>query len=156
MNEKKDITITDHETDSRECGDQNHKYYCNHVLPNELTDYDIKLLRSMKGFSRTMILWIISKENIHGYEIMNKLNQINPAVNDKVTGGPGSIYPILHDLEESGRIRGTWESNGKRKIKYYEITQDGINTLENISNVLRCHKTPILREFWQYMFLNDK
>lgn len=125
---------------------------CNPEDAKHLKEYDIKLLKSMKGFGKTLILWLISKERIHGYELMNKLNEVNPSVGKKVQGGPGKIYPILHDLENAGMIHGTWEAHGKRKVKYYEITQEGVETLNRIKKVFRCHRTPLLEEFWRDMF----
>lgn len=124
---------------------------CRSTLSKELKDYDIKLLKSMKGFGKTMILWIISKERIHGYEIMSKLNTINPTDKEQLHGKPGKIYPMLHDLEKAGLITGTWEAHGKRKVKYYEITEEGTQTLERIKKVFRCHRTPLLEEFWRDM-----
>ena len=123
---------------------------CKSELSKQLKEYDIKLLKSMKGFGKTMILWIISKERIHGYEIMSKLNTISPAKKE-MQGKPGKIYPMLHDLEKAGLIKGTWEAHGKRKLKYYEITEEGIETLERIKRVFRCHRTALLEEFWRDM-----
>ncbi|UTB33904.1 MAG: PadR family transcriptional regulator [Methanobacterium sp. ERen5] len=127
---------------------------CKSKLSKELREYDIKLLKSMKGFGKTMILWIISKERIHGYEIMSKLNTINPA-EKKMHGKPGKIYPMLHDLEKAGLVTGTWEAHGKRKMKYYEITEEGIQTLERIKRVFRCHRTALLEEFWRDMLTKN-
>jgi DNA-binding PadR family transcriptional regulator len=59
---------------------------------------------------------------------------------------------VLHDLEEAGLIEGTWGAQGKRKIKYYEITNEGIQTLNRIRTVFRCHSSQILEEFWRDMF----
>ena len=124
---------------------------CNSEL-SKLKKYDIKLLKSMKGFGKTLILWIISKERIHGYEIMSKINKVNPAEQEQLQGKPGKIYPILHDLEKAGLIEGTWESHGKRKVKYYEITEEGVQTLERIKKVFKCHRTALLEEFWRDIF----
>jgi PadR family transcriptional regulator PadR len=120
-------------------------------LSKYLKEYDIKLLRSMKGFGKTMILWLISKDRIHGYELMTKMNEISPSAEETVSG-PSKIYPVLHDLEEAGLIEGTWGAQGKRKIKYYEITNEGIQTLNRIRTVFKCHRTQILEEFWRDMF----
>ena len=125
---------------------------CDRELSKHLKEYDIKLLRSMKGFGKTMILWLIQKERSHGYELMNKMNKISPSGDEKLKGGPGKIYPMLHDLENAGLIQGTWEAQGKRKVKYYEITKEGTQTLTRISRVFRCHNTPLLEEFWRDMF----
>ena len=109
----------------------------------------------MKGFGKTMILWLISKERSHGYELMSKMNDISPSTEETVRG-PSKIYPVLHDLEEEGLIEGAWELHGKRKVKYYEVTDEGIQTLHRIKKVFRCHKTQILEEFWRDMFSQNK
>ncbi|HEX7467979.1 MAG TPA: PadR family transcriptional regulator [Methanobacterium sp.] len=154
MEEKGSSPLEGSEAKHQEFNKQNDKVDCDPDQSKKLKEYDIKLLRSMKGFGKTMILWLISKETIHGYELMRKINQINPSVEEKLKGGPGKIYPILHDLEKAGLIIGTWEAQGKRKIKYYEITEEGTETLIRIKKVFRCHRTPILEEFWRDMFSN--
>ena len=135
--------------------DQDDHDDCDQILSKGLKEYDIKLLRSMKGFGKTMILWLISKERSHGYELMNKINEISPSA-DETIRGPSKIYPVLHDLEEEGLIKGAWESHGKRKVKYYEVTDEGIQTLNRIKKVFRCHKTQILEEFWRDMFSKNE
>ena len=136
-------------SEDNEFNNQNIKFDCSD-LSNYLKEYDIKLLRSMKGFGKTMILWLISKERTHGYELMNKISEISPSGKEKVRG-TSKIYPILHDLEEAGLIIGTWEAHGKRKVKYYKITEEGMDTLLRIKAVFKCHRTPILEEFWREM-----
>lgn len=131
--------------DEADCGPDLSKHLKN------LKEYDRKLLKSMKGFGKTMILWRISKGRIHGYELMSKINEISPSAEEKVSG-PSKIYPVLHDLEEACLIVGTWEAHGKRKVKYYEITEEGIQTLNRIRKVFQCHRTPMLEEFWRDMF----
>jgi DNA-binding PadR family transcriptional regulator len=137
-----------------EFNNQNLEFDCSD-LSNYLKEYDIKLLRSMKGFGKTMILWLISKERTHGYELMNKINEISPSGEEKVRG-PSKIYPVLHDLEEAGLIIGTWEAHGKRKVKYYKITEEGNQTLIRIKTVFKCHRTPILEEFWRDMLSKNE
>jgi DNA-binding PadR family transcriptional regulator len=137
-------------TEQDDFKDQEGEDDCSSEAFKTLKKYDIKLLKSMKGFGKTMILWLISKERIHGYELMTKINEISPS-DEETVRGPSKIYPVLHDLEENGLIAGTWEAQGKRKIKYYEITEEGNETLERIRKVFRCHRTPILEEFWRDM-----
>jgi PadR family transcriptional regulator, regulatory protein PadR len=155
MMKEKGIPPESLETEDHTFDEKNDFNDCN-SKSKQLKEYDIKLLRSMKGFGKTMILWLISKERIHGYELMSKLNQINPSAEKKLKGGPGKIYPILHDLEKAGLIDGTWESHGKRKLKYYEITEEGKQTLIRIKKVFRCHRTPLLEDFWREMFSNKE
>ena len=154
MNENDRPPVEDTKRGQDEMNDQeNEDDNCSN-LSEYLKEYDMKLLRSMKGFGKTMILWLISKDKIHGYELMNKMNELSPS--KKAVSSPSQIYPILHDLEEAGLIEGTWDAQGKRKIKYYEITNEGIQTLHRIRTVFRCHKTQILEEFWRDMFSKNE
>jgi len=147
--------VEDTEIKKQEIIDDKSKFDCDNMVKH-LKEYDLKLLRSMKGSGKTMILWLISKDRTHGYELMTKMNDISPSAEETVSG-PSKIYPVLHDLEEAGLIEGTWEAQGKRKIKYYEITDEGIQTLARIKSVFSCHrKTQILEEFWRDMFSKEE
>ena len=43
----------------------------------------------------------------------------------------GTLYPILHTLENEGLIEAYWDcGEGKRKRKYYRITENGKNALK--------------------------
>jgi PadR family transcriptional regulator, regulatory protein PadR len=114
--------------------------------------YDKKIIKGfMRGFGKTMILWMIYKEKLHGYEIMNKLNDFYSLdnVHEKIKPpGPSLVYPILHDLEKKGLIKGTWEHQGKRKIKYYEITPEGEATVLKIKYIVENHISKIWENFW--------
>lgn len=89
-----------------------------------LSEFEKKLLRtSMRSLVGILTLWLIYKKRQHGYEIMNKLQDFNPF--DNKMPSASKIYPVLHDLEKNGFIKGTWEHHGKRKVKYYEIIDEG-------------------------------
>ncbi|WP_249164820.1 PadR family transcriptional regulator [Methanobacterium alkalithermotolerans] len=131
-------------------------------VPEEipLQGFDQKMIRSfMRGFGKTMVLWMISKNRLHGYEIMNKLHHyysLEEAHANLKPPGPSVIYPILHDLEKKGLIKGIWEAQGKRKVKYYEITPDGEATIQRIKNVIESKIAPLWEDFWGEMFAPDK
>jgi DNA-binding PadR family transcriptional regulator len=42
----------------------------------------------------------------------------------------GTLYPILHRLEEEGLIRGSWKKDGGRQKKVYSLTRAGERHLE--------------------------
>lgn len=120
-------------------------------------DFDRGLLTNlMKGFLKIMILWIITKERIHGYEIIKKMKEGMESKNEIGFQGPGpnKIYPILHELEKKELIKGDWELQGKRKVKYYEATTKGINTIEVIKKKPHKNVPPIIREFWREVMSN--
>ena len=99
-----------------------------------MSKYEKKLMRGlMRGFGNTMILWLISQKRHHGYDIMTILHESSPL--DNKMPSASKIYPVLHDLENHGLIEGTWEYQGKKKIKYYEITEEGQKTLSRFKEM---------------------
>lgn len=119
----------------------------------KMSKFEKKLMKGlMKGFANTMILWLISKKRQHGYEIMTKLHESTPYENKMPSAS--KIYPVLHDLEKHGLVEGSWEHQGKRKVKYYEITEDGRETLSRfrkMAQFARKHKTSLWLEFMRDM-----
>lgn len=107
-----------------------------------MSKYEKKLMKGlMRGFANTMILWLISKKRLHGYEIMTKLHESTPY--EEKMPSASKIYPVLHELEKHKLIKGSWEYHGKRKVKYYEITAEGEETLSRfrkIAQYARKHK----------------
>jgi DNA-binding PadR family transcriptional regulator len=122
-----------------------------------MSKFEKKLIKGlMRGFVNTMILWLISKKRQHGYEIMTKLHESTPY--DNKMPSASKIYPVLHDLEKNGLINGSWEHHGKRKVKYYEITDDGKATLSRfrkMANFARTHKPSIWLEFMRDMMAHE-
>lgn len=45
---------------------------------------------------------------------------------------PGTLYPILHELEEKGFLKSHSQIVQGKKRKYYEITPQGSKVLEEI------------------------
>ncbi len=91
-----------------------------------------EILRTIvRGLAKPLILWFLLKKTMHGYEIVNQLTEM--------TGhkfSPGTVYPILYQLEEIGLISGEWEQKTKRKrIKLYRITDKGLNALKHFKEV---------------------
>lgn len=79
------------------------------------------------GLTHIIILWIISKEKIHGYGIMKKLDEFfsscNPTEYNKTNSS--KIYPILRKLEKTGIIKGEWGVSNNKSVKYYSLTEEG-------------------------------
>lgn len=87
------------------------------------------------GIIHNLILWIISKESIHGYGIMKKLEQFFNFSDSKcdINVNSSKIYPILSKMEKRGFIVGKWNINeNNKRVKYYSITEDGQDFLNDI------------------------
>lgn len=78
----------------------------------------------LSGFVRVHILHHASQEKVYGAELMEELKRHGYRLS------PGTIYPILHQMEASGWLIATREScDGRRRI-YYRITDLGEEMLQ--------------------------
>jgi transcriptional regulator len=77
----------------------------------------------LQGTLDLLILKALSAGELHGLGVSRRIEQI--------TGGtfvvqPGSLFPALHRLEESGWLSSQWEaSENNRRAKYYTLTKAG-------------------------------
>jgi DNA-binding PadR family transcriptional regulator len=83
------------------------------------------------GFIRIHILYHAKVEPIYGVWIMEELGRHGY----KLT--PGTLYPILHELEEKGFLRGHSRIVRGKRRKYYGITSEGSRILEEVKPKIR-------------------
>ena len=68
------------------------------MIDKEIDDNEARLIKHYSnGLIRNLILWIISKEKIHGYGIMKKLDEFFDFkdVDFEIKNTSSKIYPIL-------------------------------------------------------------
>ena len=76
-----------------------------------------------QGTLDLLILRIIAQTPMHGWGIMQRLRELTDDV-FQVT--PGSLFPALQRIEESGWASGDWGvSDNNRRARYYAITRTG-------------------------------
>lgn len=80
---------------------------------------------SLKPF----VLAILAEGESYGYEVIQKARELTEGEIDWTTG---SLYPLLHRLENRGLLESTWRpaEAGPRR-KYYRLTARGYKALEN-------------------------
>ena len=91
------------------------------------------------GFIRIHILYHAGKERVYGAALMEELARHGYQV------GPGTLYPMLHALEEKGLLVSELEVVGGKRRRYYHITAIGADALENA----RAHTLELIREINQ-------
>lgn len=81
--------------------------------------------RVVKANLDLIILRLLRTKPQWGYEV-------NISIRDKfrVYLSAGTLYPLLHSLEDDGYIQGEWESEKGRGRRIYKITENGVNFLE--------------------------
>ncbi len=80
------------------------------------------LKEAQKGYIRIGVLILLNKKPSHGYEIMKEIKNRTKGFWRPTAGG---VYPILRDLEQSGYVKGQWQTQKNRRLKVYKITDSG-------------------------------
>lgn len=82
----------------------------------------------LKGSTTMLVLTLLKKKPMYGYEIIKDMELKSKGV---FSFKEGTLYPILHALEEEELVNSFWsEGENSRKRKYYEITKKGNKILE--------------------------
>ena len=83
----------------------------------------------MKGSTSILILSLLEKEDMYGYQITQELRKKSEDVFEMKEG---TLYPMLHGLENERAIEAYWfnADNGKRR-KYYKLTKEGKKLLKH-------------------------
>ena len=77
----------------------------------------------LQGTLDLMILKALALEEMHGLGISRRIEQITKGT---FQVKPGSLFPALHRMEESGWLTSSWgESENNRRAKYYTLTKAG-------------------------------
>lgn len=108
-----------------------------------------------------LILWFLTKEDLHGYGLMKKLDsffqfQIEKGILKKFNSS--KVYPILQRAENMEFIEGTWKINNGKRIKVYHLTDKGNKFLYSMRkrnfNQFKEHKFDNFIGFQHFMISN--
>src|SRR5437764_9365902 len=83
------------------------------------------------GLIRLHVLYHAVEEPIFGLGMIEELARHGYRIS------PGSLYPLLHGLEEKGYLRSRLERNGKSQRKVYRATVHGRNALQSAKSKVR-------------------
>ena len=77
----------------------------------------------LQGTLDLLILKALALNPLHGLGISHRIEQMTAGT---FHVKPGSLFPALHRMEESGWLTSAWgESENNRKAKYYQLTRGG-------------------------------
>jgi len=75
-----------------------------------------------------LVLRVLSRGELHGWGITNKLEQLSQSA---LQVDEGSLYPSLYRMEAKGWIDADWRmTENNRRAKYYSLTRAGRKQLE--------------------------
>jgi len=87
-----------------------------------------------RGTTELAVLSVLNVGQRYGYALLKVLQEAGAGVLDVKEG---TLYPLLHRLEDAGWINGEWKAEGRaRPRKYYVITEGG------------CERLALLRAEW--------
>ncbi len=83
----------------------------------------------LKGTTHLLILQLLAESDKYGYQITKEIEKRSENL---FTLKEGTLYPILHYLENEQIIESYWEqTQSARKRKYYKITKKGQKLFES-------------------------
>ncbi len=83
----------------------------------------------LQGTLEMLILKAVSLGPLHGYGVLQRIEQIS---REQLLVQQGSLYPALARLEASGALASEWgPSEANRRAKYYTLTARGEKQLQD-------------------------
>ncbi|MDR1616636.1 MAG: PadR family transcriptional regulator [Syntrophomonadaceae bacterium] len=82
----------------------------------------------MKGSTSILILALLAEEEMYGYKIIQTLKARSENIFELKEG---TLYPMLHALENEKAIESYWENVDNKMRKYYRITVGGRKLFES-------------------------
>jgi PadR family transcriptional regulator, regulatory protein PadR len=93
---------------------------------------NVSMIRNLfTGFIRVHILYHASKEPIFGLDMIRELERHGYKLS------PGTLYPILHSLENKKFLSSNYQTVNGKVRKYYAITRIGLKQLEEAKNIVK-------------------
>ena len=81
----------------------------------------------VSGSMTLLLLKLLSEKDMYGYEMIDTLRKRSQNV---FALKAGTLYPLLHGLEEKGLLKVYEQENLGKIRKYYSITKEGHRLLE--------------------------
>ena len=96
-----------------------------------MSDEEFDVQGFARDINKLLILSTLRGGRKHGYQIAL---DIETDSNGLFRFRHGTLYPILHRLEEDGLIKGSWSAGGGRRRKVYRLTGAGVGHLSGESD----------------------
>ena len=81
----------------------------------------------MSGSLTMLLLRLLEEKDMYGYEMIDTLRKKSCNVFELKAG---TLYPLLHGLEEKGLLKAYEQEYAGKTRKYYSITKEGRGVLE--------------------------
>lgn len=82
----------------------------------------------ISGSTTMLLLKLLSEKDMYGYEMIESLSQKS---NNVFSLKAGTLYPLLHSMEEKNYLNSYEQEVGGKIRKYYSITKAGRHYLKD-------------------------
>ncbi len=82
----------------------------------------------ISGSTSMLLLRLLENKDMYGYEMIETLEKKS---NNVFSLKAGTLYPLLHSLEEKGLLTSYENEVNKKVRKYYSITKEGRRYLKS-------------------------
>ena len=108
----------------------------------------MELSKDLVAASATpLVLSILRESDSYGYAIIKRVRELS---GEEMNWTDGMLYPVLHRLEKQGYISSYWQrSENGRKRKYYSLTREGSDYLENFKTQWQLVNSTLIRTWDQ-------
>ncbi len=85
----------------------------------------------IQGVPELLVLTLLSRHELYGYELMQHLHTTG---GDVLRFSEGTVYPLLHDLEQRGLLKAREDRVNGRLRRYYRTTAKGRTQLKRMAS----------------------
>ncbi len=117
-----------------------------------LKDNGIIYKGASKAFSTFLVLWFLSKQDMHGYMLMKKIDEFfipQIEIGLMKSTKANKIYPLLKTMKEDGLIESYNGIHKKKEVKIYRLTSHGLKLYKLIQKEFTFNKK---RKIWRELF----
>lgn len=80
-----------------------------------------KAKQALKGHVDLLVLAVLEAGPLHGYGVIEEIKSRSADFDLP----EGTVYPVLHNLEDDGLLTSDWRTAGGRRRRTYTITPEG-------------------------------
>ena len=94
----------------------------------------VNLILTRSGLLPLYAIHLLQERNMYGNEL---ISEIEKRTSSSWSPNPGSIYPLLKELEEEKFVEGHWDTDKEHPRRIYKITKKGKQEYKILKVILR-------------------
>lgn len=96
----------------------------------------------ISGSTSMLVLRLLEEGDLYGYQMIERLRERSNYVFELKAG---TLYPLLHGMEEKGFLTSYEQEEGGKVRKYYHLTRDGKKALKEKEEEWNTYRSAVER-----------